>query len=709
MYLTETHPHLIKEFICEKNFGIDPCKLKPNSNKRVWWRCEFGHEYATKVGHRTASGSNCPYCSGRKLTPEKSLAACNPTLAAEFHPLKNGALTPSDIFNSSGKSYMWRCAVNHEHEWKASVDNRQKGKGCPYCSGKKVLPQDSFAKKHPDLLEEWDHDLNKVDPLTLAVKSNLKVWWKCKSKSYHRWPTTIARRTNGTGCPYCKGQKLHENDSAFHAISKLLIIEFDQTLNPLIDLKKINVKFPTALVWKCAANTNHKPWKACISSRVEGRNNCPECNPHMTKNYKDSLAYRYPEIAEEWHPDNIYTPSQVSPGSGKMVKWICLYRPNHVYESRVAQRVKGHRCPKCQNAPTLPELRLFAELSLFYQPLLHHKIGDHRVDIFIQEANLAIEWDSFYHHKDRLESDIKKTSSLLAQGINVIRVRHQKLNKISTTSQNLRIVDTDKDTVDFELFKDVLMAIICLCSSEKGKLDDALSLKEFVNIELYEKIRLTRGRLLVVESLEETHAHVVPYWHPNKNKLIKPSDVSAFSHEEYWFFCEKCGSEWNDKLVNVSSRKDVCLMCSKQQPSSEYSLLKCYPEIALELIDADPSQIHPYAGKKLNWKCSKCNHIWSSIVNNRTGKKQSCPKCVGKHLTLEKSVASSLDACKAWDFAKNLKKPEEIFINTHDKYSFLCLCGTSMPKRPRDFILKNQRKCPACVTNAKKNSHKMKF
>ena len=185
---------------------------------------------------------------------------------------------------------------------------------------------------------------------------------------------------------------------------------------------------------------------------------------------------------------------------------------------------------------------------------------------------------------------------------------------------------------------------------------------------------------------------------------VQSSKICPFSHEKYWFFCEACNFEWTDKLANVSSRKDVCLMCSKQQPSSEYSLLKCYPEIASELIDSDPSQITPYSGQKLNWKCSKCNHIWPSIVNNRTGKKQGCPKCVGKHLTLERSVAGCLDACKAWDYAKNLKKPEEVFINTHDKYFFLCICGTSMPKRPRDFILKNRRRCSICSAAAKKTS-----
>jgi very-short-patch-repair endonuclease len=707
MSLAEKYPQLINEFIYEKNPGLKPDELMPNSNKRVWWRCKEGHEYITKICHRTASQSNCPYCSGRKLTPEKSLAVCNPALADEFHPMKNGSVTPADIFNSSGKSYWWQCTVEAQHEWKTSVDNRRRGTGCPYCSGKKTLLNDSFAKKHPELLEECDYTLNKADPLTLPVKSNMKAHWKCKKKNYHLWSTTIARRTDGTSCPYCVGQKLHENDSAFYGIPEPIINDFDQSLNPLIDLKTINIKFPTAITWKCAANPDHKPWKACISSRMQDKSNCPECNPHMIKDYKKSLAYLYPEIAEEWHPENILTASQVSPGSGKKVKWKCLFRPHHVYEARVAQRVKGHRCPNCQNAPTLPELRLFSELSAYFKPSLHHKIGTNTIDLYINEINVAIEWDSYYYHLDRLESDIKKSESLLKLGIKVIRIRNERLDEIPLNDVKLKILLTKKDDLDFSLFKDILRAIIEIDSTQTALIRKALSLDDFVNIDLYNAVRLDRGRQLVIDSLDETHPDVAQYWHPTKNQLIRPADAAAYSHEAYWWLCGKCNMEWNEKVVNVSTRKGICSYCSKKRAGPDYNLLSFYPHIAAELVDVDPTQITPYSGQKLKWKCSKCSYLWESIVNNRTGKKQGCPQCIGKLISADNSVGNSLEAVQAWDYTKNSKKPEEVFANTHDKHFFICNCGTSIQKRPRDFILRNQRRCSACVLAAKKNKFKV--
>ena len=54
----------MKEWHPEKNVGIDPCKCKPQSGKRVWWKCGKGHELIASIQSRTR-GRGCPYCSGQ--------------------------------------------------------------------------------------------------------------------------------------------------------------------------------------------------------------------------------------------------------------------------------------------------------------------------------------------------------------------------------------------------------------------------------------------------------------------------------------------------------------------------------------------------------------------------------------------------------------------------------------------------------------------
>ena len=63
--LQTINPFLANEWDYEKNNGLTPSDVLPNSNKKAWWKCQKGHEWQATIAHRT-SGTGCPYCSGRK-------------------------------------------------------------------------------------------------------------------------------------------------------------------------------------------------------------------------------------------------------------------------------------------------------------------------------------------------------------------------------------------------------------------------------------------------------------------------------------------------------------------------------------------------------------------------------------------------------------------------------------------------------------------
>jgi hypothetical protein len=50
--------------------GWDPTTLTAHSNKKVGWRCEKGHEWQTKVTHRS-TGIGCPSCADTGFDPNK--------------------------------------------------------------------------------------------------------------------------------------------------------------------------------------------------------------------------------------------------------------------------------------------------------------------------------------------------------------------------------------------------------------------------------------------------------------------------------------------------------------------------------------------------------------------------------------------------------------------------------------------------------------
>lgn len=48
------------------------------------------------------------------MCDDNCLGTVNPSLAREWHPTKNGSLTPRDVTPSSGKKAWWICQKGHE-------------------------------------------------------------------------------------------------------------------------------------------------------------------------------------------------------------------------------------------------------------------------------------------------------------------------------------------------------------------------------------------------------------------------------------------------------------------------------------------------------------------------------------------------------------------------------------------------------------------
>ena len=204
--ILNTNPDIAKEWHQVKNGNLKPEHTKPGSNKKVWWICPNGHEYQLCVNDRVVRGHGCPYCSShRVMKGYNDLESQNPVLAKEWDYDRN-IISPSEVTVASGKKVWWKC--DKGHEWEAAISKRSNGRGCPYCSGQKVLKgYNDLATLNPTLIEEWNYNKNiDVLPTGVSAHSGRKVWWKC-SKCNHEWQATIDKRSNGRGCPKCKNKK----------------------------------------------------------------------------------------------------------------------------------------------------------------------------------------------------------------------------------------------------------------------------------------------------------------------------------------------------------------------------------------------------------------------------------------------------------------------------------------------------------------------
>jgi hypothetical protein len=150
--LAVLNPSLAKAWHPTRNGKLTASDVTLHSNKRVWWQCKKGHEWQTNVNDRSR-GFGCPYCKGRKACKDNCLQTLNPKLAREWHPSKNGKLTPKDVTMGSSRKVWWKCRKGHS--WQSPVAIRKRGHACPYCAGLLPDKHTNLASVNPTLAKEW--------------------------------------------------------------------------------------------------------------------------------------------------------------------------------------------------------------------------------------------------------------------------------------------------------------------------------------------------------------------------------------------------------------------------------------------------------------------------------------------------------------------------------------------------------------------------
>lgn len=335
------NPTLAAEWNYEKNGNFIPESFTSKSNKKVWWKCNRGHEWQATISDRN-SGKGCPYCSGRYVIKgENDLITVNPTLAREWNYEKNNELTPMDISPNSSKKVWWKCSKGHE--WQATIANRNKGSGCPYCSGRNaVIGYNDLQTVNPILAKEWNYRKNgNLRPESFTANSGQKVWWKC-SKG-HEWQATIDSRNRGSGCPYCTGNKVLKGYNDLQTVNPILAEEWNYKKNGNLRPEHYTANSGEKVWWKC--KKGHE-WQATVKSRNKGTG-CPYCSSNRTLQGYNDLQTINPTLADEWNyeKNDDIKPENFTANSHKKVWWKC--NKGHEWQATIASRNSGRGCPIC--------------------------------------------------------------------------------------------------------------------------------------------------------------------------------------------------------------------------------------------------------------------------------------------------------------------------------------------------------------------------
>ena len=194
--LETTHPLLAFEWHPWRNGELKPTDVTHGKRLKVWWHLryhdpelgDFDFEWEAWIADR-AKGAGCPFLTGNAVWPGyNDLLSRYPVVASQFHPTKNGNVSPKEISFASNKTYWWYLPYDDadlghfDFEWKAKVVNRTLlGAGCPYIGNDKVWKgYNDLLSCMPHIARDWHGTKNRrLSPDDVYKESTKKVWWKC--------------------------------------------------------------------------------------------------------------------------------------------------------------------------------------------------------------------------------------------------------------------------------------------------------------------------------------------------------------------------------------------------------------------------------------------------------------------------------------------------------------------------------------------------
>lgn len=402
--LAEARPDLAKEWNYEKNGDLKPEDVSCGCNKKVWWKLpydvpddypvehlrgkHFEFEWEASINNRTR-GAGCPYFYGRVWKGFNDLQTVNPELARQWHPTKNGNLTPTQIAAKSNKKVWWlfpyddpNTGKHFEFEWQAIISSRNAGLGCPFISGKAVWEGfNDLQTVNSELARQW-HPTKKGDlkPTQVTANSSKMAWWILSYdvpndypidhlRGGHfdfEWEAGIGDRNNGTNCPYLIGQAVWTGFNDLVTVNPELARQWHPTKNGDLKPTQVTANSNKMAWWTLSYDVpldypvKHLrgkhfdfEWQAKVHDRNKGYG-CPYLNGRAVWEGFNDLQTVNQELAAQWHPtkNGNLKPTQVPTGSGRKIWWLLPYDDpkiekcfNLEWLATINHRNNGSGCP----------------------------------------------------------------------------------------------------------------------------------------------------------------------------------------------------------------------------------------------------------------------------------------------------------------------------------------------------------------------------
>jgi len=485
-----------------------------------------------------------------------------PDVAKEWHPTKNGQLKPTLVAPMSHKKVWWICSK--KHEWQASVANRTRGTGCPYCAGKKVGTDNNLAYLYPTIADQWHPTKNECTPYEVTSRSGLKVWWVCAKG--HEWLTQISHRTMGGGCPFCHPQT-SKLEIRFYTELKWIFQDV-KWRNKIKDLE-CDIFLPQ---YKLAIEIDGYPWHEGQEKRDKAKTKQLKQHGIICIHVRDSrliplssndILFKARERAFRiLHKLLTQITEQFSLDPKEAIK-LSQYLQENKLQNRQEYKTIVSTLP--EPLPKQSVAHLYPHIAEQWHPEKNNPL---KPTLFTPGSGTQVWWQCSQGHEWRAQI----LSRTRGAGCPFCSGRH------ATQNNNLAVAfpqissewHPTKNTRSPEQVKPFSNQSVWWLCGHKHEYQARVShrtrgsgcpqcRKEHMRQLRYKTALQKSG------SLAEHFSELVTEWHPIKNESLTPFDVTPGSHRKVWWQCAQ-GHEWQ-AVIYSRSHGTGCPHCYRENPS----------------------------------------------------------------------------------------------------------------------------------------------
>ncbi len=586
--LMTTNPELAKEWHPIKNGDLKPTDVVAGSGRKVWWKCsQCGHEWKTEVVSRGLGKHGCPKCSkiqGVKalikfhVKRKGSLAENMPELAKEWHPTKNGDLTPYDITAGSNRKVWWKCPLGHEYQ--ATIYNR-KHSNCPICNLRKAtsFPEQAifyYIKKFwPNSLNKYKDFFNRCMEFDIYIPER-KIAIEYDGVQWHK--TDVQHKREIKKYEFCKKHKIHlirvkeqREGSWDNTADKVYYI-------PVMD--KRNFHALERIIYRLLTSMGGLV-PSLEKINIEKDKN--EILQYLSK-MDNSLADVRPDVAAKWNyeKNGNLTPNMFSVSSNEVVWWKCPNCGKEWKTSIATMTVEIYGCPECsknKKGKTITKFHVEQKGSLAerepelvkeWHPTKNGDLIPANVTagsgkkVWWLCSKCGYEWQATIENRGLNHQGCPACANKVCiSGRNDLATTNPHLAKEWHPTKNGDLKPTD-------VVAGSGRKVWWKCSQCGHEWKTVVVSRGYGHCDCPECSKSKKGKALAkfhVEqkgSLAENMPELAKEWHSTKNNDLTPYDIAASSHKKAWWKCSECGYEWQAVVRERAKGFCKCPNCSEK-------------------------------------------------------------------------------------------------------------------------------------------------